>query len=452
MPKAKNTVWRFFASVKLALITLILLAAISIIGTLIQQGQEFSYYVQEYGPNLARFFEVLDIPNMYSSWWFLSLLGLFAINLVVCSFERLPDAWRLVVLDNLSVDSQQLGKMRFTHRMATSLPAPAAAEQMHRTMIDAGWRNPQRQERQESILFFTQKGAWTRLGVYVVHLSILIIMIGAVTGTFFGYRAYVFLPEGRSSSDIFLQETREPVPLGFELQCDRFNETFYPNGMVKESRADLTIFDPDRPTPYQKSIIVNDPLSYRGLTFYLADTFPLDEFYVVLANRTTGMEQAFLVPPERDVDWPETNASFRIQELKKQEDGVVQQAKILFTADSTAEPSAVWIRNKETVTIRQSGQEITLSCRQLYNTLLLVTKDPGVWIVYFGCILMIIGLAIIFFLSHRRIWVQITTDATLGSLILVSGACNKNQPAFERQFQQLIDRYKTLLTKKTTTA
>ncbi|MEJ2691269.1 MAG: cytochrome c biogenesis protein ResB [Deltaproteobacteria bacterium] len=88
MPKTKNGIWRFFASVKLALTVLILLAAVSIIGTLIKQGQEPSYYVQEYGTNLARFFQALDITNMYRSWWFSALLCLFAVNLIVCSIER----------------------------------------------------------------------------------------------------------------------------------------------------------------------------------------------------------------------------------------------------------------------------------------------------------------------------------------------------------------------------
>ena len=56
MAKTKNTVWRFFASVKLALATLIILASASIIGTLIKQGQPADYYVEEYGRGLASLF------------------------------------------------------------------------------------------------------------------------------------------------------------------------------------------------------------------------------------------------------------------------------------------------------------------------------------------------------------------------------------------------------------
>jgi cytochrome c biogenesis protein len=273
-------------------------------------------------------------------------------------------------------------------------------------------------------------------------LSILVIFAGAMIGTFLGFKAYVFLPEGMATNEVYLQGSEKPVPLVFELRNDRFAETLYPNGMIKETRTDLTVFDPERTTPLRKSIIVNDPLSYRGLTFYLADAYPLEEFFVEIRNRTTGMEQAFRVPPERDAAWPGTNASFRIEELKQDQDGVVRQARIQFTADTGAESSDFWVQNKDTVAIRQSGQEFTLSFRQLHTTLLLVTKDPGVWTVYFGCCLMVIGLTVIFFLSHRRIWIHITPgdEQETATRILVSGGSNKHHPAFERQFQRLIDR------------
>ncbi len=288
MPKVKNIAWRFFASVKLALISLIVLAATSIVGTLIKQGQAPSYYVQEYGPGLARFFEILNVNKMYESWWYLTLLCLFAVNLVVCTIERLPGVWRMVVRDNLSIDPQSLARMSFTHRMEINLPAVEATEKMRQFLIHSGCRNVRRLESEGSTLLFSQKGAWTRLGVYVVHLSVLIILVGAVTGKFFGYQAYVFLPEGRATNNIFLQGSRKPVPLGFKLQCDRFERTLYDNGMVKQYRADLSVFDPERKTPYKKSIIVNDPLTYHGLTFYQADSFPMEEFFVRIRDLTSG--------------------------------------------------------------------------------------------------------------------------------------------------------------------
>jgi len=360
---------------------------------------------------------------------------------VICTIERLPRVWSMVVQDNLSIDPRKLAQMSFTHRSESNLPTTEAAESLERFLIHNGWRKPRRRDREGSILLFAQKGAWTRLGVYVVHLSVLVILVGAITGKFFGFQAYVFLPEGKATSNIFLQGSRKPVPLGFELQCDRFERTFYANGMIKQYRADLTVFDPKRETPYQKSIIVNDPLTYRGLTFYQADSYPLKEFFVLIRDQASGREQAFRVPPEKDVVWQDTGFSFRIEEFKATQDGAVQRARIRLTDGSSAEPSDVWVKNQDTVTLKQSGKEFSISFRQYYTTLLLVTKDPGLLIVYLGCLMMVVGLAICFFLAHRRIWLQISTGTTEGSLSLIqlSGASNKNKPAFERRFQELVN-------------
>jgi cytochrome c biogenesis protein len=269
-------------------------------------------------------------------------------------------------------------------------------------------------------------------------LSILIILAGALLGTLFGLEAFVFLPEGRATSDIFLQKNRQSIPLGFTVQCNRFEKIFYPNGMIRKYQADLQVFDQELDTPYQKSIIVNDPLTYKGFTFYLADSAPLEEFYVQIRNLTASREQAFRVPAKRDIPWQEGNVILHIAELEHDQEGTVLRAKIRFTTNTEGEPSELWINNKGTVTIRHSGMDYTLTFRQFYETLLLVNRDPGVQVVYLGCILMLFGLATSFFLSHRRLWVKIEPRGNQKAALLVSGTSNKHKLAFEQQFAEMI--------------
>ena len=88
-----NSIWQFFASVKLALVILFLIAVTSIIGTLIPQKEAAEFYISNYGPKAAQIFAVLDIPDMYNSWWFLALLFLLAFNLIICSIVRFPGVW-----------------------------------------------------------------------------------------------------------------------------------------------------------------------------------------------------------------------------------------------------------------------------------------------------------------------------------------------------------------------
>jgi cytochrome c biogenesis protein ResB len=82
-------IWRFFCSVKLALILLALIALTSIIGTLIPQGLQPSGYIQKYGRNLYTLFDNLGFFDIYHCWWFVCLLSLFGLNLLICSLDRL---------------------------------------------------------------------------------------------------------------------------------------------------------------------------------------------------------------------------------------------------------------------------------------------------------------------------------------------------------------------------
>jgi cytochrome c biogenesis protein len=72
----------------------------------------------------------------------------------------------------------------------------------------------------------------------------------------------------------------------------------------------------------------------------------------------------------------------------------------------------------------------------MYATGLQVAKDPGVWLVYLGCGLMLLGLYMAFFLTHKRIWLYKHVDAG-GTTLNLGGSSNKNKPAFAKLFDQL---------------
>jgi len=437
MSKQKNPIWSFFASVKLALATLIILAITSIIGTIIKQAQSPDYYLNEYGESVAHLFDALQLTHMYSSWWYISLLAIFSINLLVCSLERLPAVWRLMTPDNQLNPPQKLEKMSLSYREVSPMLPAEAAEQVSHAFVKNGWKSIRSHTDKGVIRLFVQKGAWSRLGVYVVHFSILIVLAGAILGGLYGFQAYVYLPEGRTTEQIFKRYTKEPYQIGYGLRCDRVEKIYYPNGMVKQYHADLAVLDPERKTPFLKSIIVNDPLSYKGLSYYLGDALPTKEFFIEIINRDNGMRQAFRIPPEQEIDWPEAGLWVQVEELEIDQDGNAIQGKIAVRDNSGTVSTSAWIADKNNLQVSVAGQNLDIYFRQMRTTLLLITKDPGVSIVYTGCILLVIGLAVSFFFAHRRIWVEVTPHNEGKSLILVGGISNKNKLAFEQAFHNL---------------
>lgn len=78
--------------------------------------------------------------------------------------------------------------------------------------------------------------------------------------------------------------------------------------------------------------------------------------------------------------------------------------------------------------------------KQIQAAGLQVTHHPGTIVVYLGAGMLVLGVFLLFFLAHRRLWVRIEPRAEGGSKVLFAGTSNRNMMDFDRQFAQLEDR------------
>lgn len=428
--KILNQVWNFFASVKLALFTICAIAITSIIGTVIPQNNSFAFYAERYGDNLARFFFLFDFQEMYTSYWFLALLGLLSVNLVICSLDRFPAVWRQIVADQTQVSGNKLESMPFKSYLTSK---SSQNEEVFSTVLKKeGWKTQLRKEN-DSFLISGQKGAWTRTGVYIVHASILIIFLGATVGYFLGFKGSVMIPETKQTSKIFSHDTQQPIELGFDVRCDFFDIEFYDNGMPKEYTSRLVVIEEGKEV-LKKEIEVNKPLVYNGITFYQASYEGYRDFVINIKDPTDNSERTFVVPYQQQTIWKEKNIRFGVIKAEVIRDRVVRSKVWLQAGDNT--PAEFWIESTAETDVKQGDGNITISVKQMYATGLQVAKDPGVWLVYLGFFLMMLGLYLAFFMSHQRIWVYGSTTAKNNDIIL-AGTTNKNKIGFEKMFSQL---------------
>ncbi len=434
--KHKNPIWSFFASVKLALFTLFFLSTTSIIGTIIPQKEAPHWYVERYGEKIANLFANLSFtPDMYSSGWFISLLGLLCINLIVCSLERFPGVWQQIKADNLTTPLARLEKMTPQHRWHRDGQDSDVANLLGTSLRSIGWQTVKR-PKEDGVLLFSQKGAMTRIGVYIVHASILVIFAGATIGSILGFKASIMLPETNSTDVAYTFGTHNPVNLGFEIRCDNFNIEFYDNGMPKSYRSQLSILE-DGKVVLKKAIVVNDPLTYKGITFYQSSYEPFSDFLVTITNKNSGLSETEIIPYQQQ----QTLQKSGLQVGVISADGRGQSAsrvKIWFT-DNNGEPSLFWLDNGGQTTVERSKNNYIVSVKQMYATGLQVAKDPGVWLVYIGCGLMLFGLVIAFFTSHQRIWLFIHQESEGKCSLLMAGTANKNKTGFAKTFQHLTE-------------
>ena len=427
-----NSIWQFFASVRLALVIISFIAVTSIIGTIIPQNQSFEWYAHQYGVETARFFDILNVTDMYESWWFVSFLILLCINLIVCSTERFPVVWKQIRADGLDFKKERLLNMGSRQTLhLNALPADPASE-LKTKLASFGWDNSSRTV-DSSTLIFSQKGKWSRVGVYIVHASILVIFLGAAIGYFKGFKGSITIPETMERDAIVLFDSRELHNLGFAVRCNSFTIDFYANGMPKEYTSNLTILENGREI-LTRDIEVNSPLKYKGITFYQSSYEPYRDFVITAENNSSGSKKTFIAPFQKPVDWPEENIQLGIINAKSSGQTMVS-SKIWFQ-QSGSDPQTKWAENMEDIIFTGVEAEYRMRAKQLYATGLQVAKDPGVWWVYAGFLLMLLGLYAAFFMSHRRIWLLVD-HSTGNTEITLIGSTNKNRPGFERTFHEL---------------
>ncbi len=439
--------WDFFCSLKLTITLLISLALTSIIGTVVPQGQLPPQYVEQLSPLKLQIYTSLGFFDMYHSWWFITLLYMMSLNLVCCSIKRLPHVFKFVTEPIVALDEAA----RKTHSMKMDCSFSGPADIVGKKVVDflaAEVAKPVVSDFDGEQQLFSQKKPWSRLGVYVVHSSILVIFIGGIIGSLFGFNGYVNITEG-SSVNSFEARNGKKIPLGFELRCEQFSVTHYDTGVPKEFKSILTVLENGKPVKdYTNArIVVNDPLQYKGITFYQSSYGNAGNYFFELTDQNGKNKTVLTVSPDHDATLPDgsvlrvAQATADISPYEAGKSGPAAAVELV-GPDGKAEQFVVYANHTD-LNVKHAKEH---NWRNILHykgmedkmyTGLQVAKDPGVWFVWLGCALMVVGLYIAFFMSHKRIWVVIKKGH-----VFMYGNANKNQTAFEGEFEQLAEKLK----------
>ena len=184
-----DSIWGLFASIKLAVVIFSLIALTSIVGTVIEQNAEpaknlkilAKFFGESGAPAAYNVFYKLGFMDMYHSWWFVTFLLLFAANLIICSIDRIPRIWKIVREPIRPLSLDHVGRMSIKQTLTVkSKPAHVKDVAIH-AFRKIGFR-PSESSSDEGVQLYAEKGNFTRLGVYITHASILVILAGAMIG------------------------------------------------------------------------------------------------------------------------------------------------------------------------------------------------------------------------------------------------------------------------------
>nr|WP_319491363.1 cytochrome c biogenesis protein ResB [uncultured Desulfobacter sp.] len=443
-----DQIWMFFASVKLTVYTLVLLAVTSIIGTLILQNASPEAYIRLYGPGLYNMIQVLDLDRMYQAWWYLLLMVVLCVNIVVCSIDRLSGSWKIIFPKQISVNPRRFENAKNRQQFDCHASIEQITLRAKKALAGRGGKVIEKTD-DTGLFLYAEKGRWSRLGVYVVHASVLMLLAGALIGSALGFKANLRLDEGQTADTVFDSHTRLPIKLPFMVRCNDFQVKFYDTGAPDEYKSNLTILE-NNAESFTREILVNHPLRYKGINIFQASYGPTtpDEALFEITDSETGTVETHTIKNGKSVPLSADAGKFIFEgfvphyEFNGHDLG---EAFVGRLETNNGKNAQIVLPTKFPTFDKMRKGRFTVEVKswdQAYYTGLQVTKDPGVPFVYTGFLLMIIGCWVTFFVSHQSVCIGLEQAGSGSTRVWVAGRANRNAQSTNLTVKKLVKELK----------
>ncbi|MDM8517724.1 cytochrome c biogenesis protein ResB, partial [Desulfobacterales bacterium HSG16] len=439
----------------LTVLILLAIALASIIGTLIPQNENPADYIHAFGEFKYLVMDALDLFDMYHAWWYQMLLFFLTVNIIVCSFNRLSSTWKIIFPKKKNAGFSKFSNRKPKHEFSIDQETELV-EARYKTLISKAFGPVISESEEDGFVIYGEKGRWTRLGVYIIHTSVLFLLIGAMVGAMFGFEGRVNIPEGEAAQYITLMNTQEKKPLDFAIRCNDFSVTYYKNnpGMPEEFRSSLSIIE-NNEVVHEADIIVNAPLRYKGINIFQSNygTIPMTSkilektgINLRIKSNSSGMLYTVNAKKGKEIDLPEGLGRLEITGYQKNHMfrgmsniGQVFTARLKVSEEDEPIDIIISLKFPNFDKMRKGSFIVSAGESEHYFTGLQITSDPGVGIVYIGFVMMIIGFFITFFMSHQQIYVRLARQES-NTRVTILGKANKNRLGMDIFIRKLSER------------
>ncbi|MCG5058195.1 MAG: cytochrome c biogenesis protein [Limnoraphis sp. WC205] len=432
-------VWRreilpVLANLRLAIVLLLVIAVSSISGTVIEQGESLAFYQKNYPEHPALFgfltwkvIALLGLDHVYRTWWFLAILLLFGSSLIACTFTR-----QLPNLKSAQRWSYYQSPKQFKNLALSAEIETGSLETIKSLLLKRRYRIFE-----EDHKLYARKGLIGRIGPIVVHGSMIIILIGSLIGSFTGFIAQEIVPSGETFKVKRIIDAgafaESQIPKDWSVRVNRFWIDYTPEGTIDQFYSDLSVLDNSGSEVDRQTIHVNQPLKYRGVTFYQAD-------WGIAGIRIRINKSPVLQLPMAELD---TGGKGRIWGtwIPTKPD---LTAGVSLLARDLQGTLLLYDNEGQLVSTLRPGMSTQVNGVTLFvdevvgSTGLQIKADPGIPMVYLGFGLLMVSV-LMSYASHSQIWV-LEADNRL----YLGGKTNRAKVVFEREVIGILDEIKPL--------
>ena len=258
-------VFNFLRSMRFGIILLVLIAACSVVGTVIPQGREIAWYAQTYR-SFHGYILLLRLNRIFESWYFIALLVLLCLNLSLCSILRI----RTVVKAAKGETGRAAGTPDTVQLTAEG------AEKLREYLADMRCRA-------ETVGEATvwRRHSFGRYGTFITHLSILLTV---VFGALALYTPTVIDRECMPGESIFMDD-------GTEIHVRDFRIADETGRLDYQSHVQITL--PNGRRSEIAELKVNHPFSFGSWKLF-QQTFGTAGSVTVTDLETGGSDDFFL--------------------------------------------------------------------------------------------------------------------------------------------------------------
>lgn len=300
-----KALYELVSSMRFAISLLSILAIASIIGTVLKQNEPYNNYLNQFGQFWFPIFEALGLYAVYNATWFLVILAFLVISTSLCIYRQGPQMVR--DMRSFRENAKEVSLRQFAHSAVLETATPDA--DTHRRRIEAYLRErgykARSSVRDDGVLIAAKTGSSNRLGYFLAHGAIVLICIGGLmdgnlplklqmwlgdkkptSGGLltnipeesrlgvdnWSYRGNIFIPEGRSA-DVATLNVKDGLliqALPFSISLKKFHIEHYSTGAPKRFASDIILTDKVSGKSVEKTIEVNRPFEYGGITLYQA--------------------------------------------------------------------------------------------------------------------------------------------------------------------------------------
>jgi cytochrome c biogenesis protein len=419
----KQKIFRFVADLRVSIFILLFISFFSIIGTVIEQDQSIETYKTNY-PFTNPVFGFLTwdlilkfgLDHVYQTWWFFTLIFLFGLSLISCTFL------------------QQLPSLKIARRCQFF----RTTGQFYRLKISTILTNfsfnkilSRIQEKEYSIfqqknIFYCYKGLIGRIAPILVHFSMILVLLGTIIGSLFGFKAQEIVPKTESFHiQNILNNGQFTIIPNTSARINDFWITYTKNRTISQFYSDISILSNQGNEVERKTIAVNYPLIHNGVYYYQTDWNLIGLRFQNFTHKTIEypLINVFNNQSKIWLTWIASNNSLT--------EGAIAIIDNLEGYCSIYNEKGKFLGNIE---LNESGKlnEPMILSEVISSTGLQIKTDPGIPIIYLGFFFLMVS-TLISYITYSQIWIVQKNEK-----LFIGGTTNRALFDFELEFFQFI--------------